>query len=177
MNTNSCQVVTASWGAIDVSTNPETVKVFDITASLNSMLQVQSSIAFTVHNFGDPFPTKTKSFAGLVIINGGPPVPFACQEGATINFMSISTGATYEVQSAVFGGTDSNGLCKAYDVSSILQSILNDPLIQSNTGVQINSNTFGDPYLHCPKAFSAVVTINGIKKEYACTEGVQIFFN
>jgi hypothetical protein len=166
----------AVYGALPsgASTN---AKAFDVTAILQRLINNNGSVVCNNANFGDPSPGNEKHF-GAVVTRNGQDFFFACDENQTIDFNhdggTSRPPSSLTVKFAVFGalpgGSPSNA--QAFDVSGILQSILNE----GNPSVACNDQNFGDPSPNNKKHFAAIVTRNGRDFHFACQEGQVIDF-
>ena len=78
----------AAYGAL-AGGNENNTQANIVTGALQNLLPPDSSGVVTINNSnmgGDPSPGNTKHFGAIVVVNGGAPQAFACQEGQTIDF-------------------------------------------------------------------------------------------
>lgn len=82
----------------------------------------------------------------------------------------------YTVVAAAYGALENGDpdTDVAYDVTSTLQSLLDDQY--NSTAMPISNSIFGDPAPKYPKHFGAVVIVNGKRTAFACAENQKIDF-
>ncbi len=81
------KVIAASYGAL-IGGNENDTGAFNVTGTLQGLLDNNPNGVVTINNDsmgGDPAPGNTKHFGAIVIVNGDT-LPFACEEGQTIDF-------------------------------------------------------------------------------------------
>jgi hypothetical protein len=80
-------VQAASYGGL-ASGNENDTQAANVTSALQNQLNSNPNGVVTINNTtmgGDPAPGTVKHFGALVSVNGSV-LPFACQEGQTIDF-------------------------------------------------------------------------------------------